>query len=217
MLEFAGGWNVSGDVNTSMDFNERVFRLQNQLGVSVLFTWGVIAENNSNHVAIVPGGWNEEYLDDSSTYLKVYHQPLFFYYKFLCFKLMTGISWMLQEAAKCPPVEYVYDLDLDLSEGEVVNETMEVEYEYSYDVESPKYENIFSMLGNVFWPTKTTVEYDYEYEFDHETNMSMFMEGNLNSFLTIGIFFSSNSCKLSYIHFLEIFLWWINFLLFIIF
>ena len=99
---------------------------------------------------------------------------------------------MLQEAAKCPPVEYVYDLDLDLSEGEVVNETMEVEYEYSYDVESPKYENIFSMLGNVFWPTKTTVEYDYEYEFDHETNMSMFMEGNLNSFLTIGIFFSSN-------------------------
>jgi len=165
VLEFAGGWNVSGDVNTSMDFNERVFRLQNQLGVSVLFTWGVIAENNSNHVAIVPGGWNEEYLDDSSTYLK----------------LMTGISWMLQEAAKCPPVEYVYDLDLDLSEGEVVNETMEVEYEYSYDVESPKYENIFSMLGNVFWPTKTTVEYDYEYEFDHETNMSMFMEETLTS------------------------------------
>jgi len=165
VLEFAGGWNVSGDVNTSMDFNERVFRLQNQLGVSVLFTWGVIAENNSNHVAIVPGGWNEEYLDDSSTYLK----------------LMTGISWMLQEAAKCPPVEYVYDLDLDLSEGEVVNETMEVEYEYSYDVETPKYENIFSMLGNVFWPTKTTVEYDYEYEFDHETNMSMFMEDTLTS------------------------------------
>lgn len=54
-----------------MEFNERMFRLQNQLGVSVLFTWGVIAENNSNHVAIVPGGWNEEYLDDSGTYLKV--------------------------------------------------------------------------------------------------------------------------------------------------
>ena len=71
MLEFAGGWNISGDVNNSMDFDERVFRLQNQLGVSVLFTWGVIAENNSNHIAIVPGGWNEEYLDDSSTYLKV--------------------------------------------------------------------------------------------------------------------------------------------------
>ena len=42
---------------------------------------------------------------------------------------MTGISWMLQEAAKCPPVEYIYDLDLDLSEGEVINETVEVEYE----------------------------------------------------------------------------------------
>eukprot|EP00090_Calanus_glacialis_P001950 TRINITY_DN11456_c0_g1_i3.p1 TRINITY_DN11456_c0_g1~~TRINITY_DN11456_c0_g1_i3.p1 ORF type:complete len:946 (-),score=146.68 TRINITY_DN11456_c0_g1_i3:85-2922(-) len=165
VLEFAGGWNISGDVNNSMDFDERVFRLQNQLGVSVLFTWGVIAENNSNHIAIVPGGWNEEYLDDSSTYLK----------------LMTGISWMLQEAAKCPPVEYVYDLDLDLSEGEVINETVEVEYEYSYDVESPKYENIFSMLGHVFWPTKTTVEYEYEYEFEHDTNMTMFMEDTLAS------------------------------------
>ena len=71
VLEFAGGWNISGDQNNSMEFNERMFRLQNQLGVSVLFTWGVITENNSNHVAIVPGGWNEEYLDDYGTYLKV--------------------------------------------------------------------------------------------------------------------------------------------------
>lgn len=47
------------------------FRLQNQLGVSVLFTWGVISENNSNHIAIVPGGWNEDYLQDSETYVKV--------------------------------------------------------------------------------------------------------------------------------------------------
>ena len=46
-------------------------RLQNQLGVSVLFTWGVISENNSNHIAIVPGGWNEDYLQDSETYVKV--------------------------------------------------------------------------------------------------------------------------------------------------
>ena len=84
---------------------------------------------------------------------------------------------MLQEAAKCPPVEYVYDLDLDLSEGEVVNETVEVEYEYSYDVESPKYENIFSMLGNVFWPTKTTVEYDFSGELsNHLKNLFNYFE-----------------------------------------
>ena len=94
---------------------------------------------------------------------------------------MTGISWMLQEAAKCPPVEYVYDLDLDLSEGEVVNETVEVEYEYSYDVESSKYTNIFSMLGNALWPTTTTVDYDYDYDFIHETNMSMIEEGRLKT------------------------------------
>lgn len=48
-----------------------ISRLQNQLGVSVLFTWGVISENNSNHIAIVPGGWNEDYLQDSETYVKV--------------------------------------------------------------------------------------------------------------------------------------------------
>ena len=48
-----------------------VCRLQNQLGVSALFTWGIISENNSNHIAIVPGGWNEDYLQDAETYVKV--------------------------------------------------------------------------------------------------------------------------------------------------
>ena len=54
-----------------MDLAERMFRLHNQLGVSVLFTWGVISENNSNHIAIVPGGWNEDYLQTAETYVKV--------------------------------------------------------------------------------------------------------------------------------------------------
>jgi hypothetical protein len=55
---------------------------------------------------------------------------------------MTGISWMLQEAMKCPLV--------DLSKGEVIDETDEFDYDYSCDVESSKYESIFFMLGNVF-------------------------------------------------------------------
>jgi hypothetical protein len=46
------------------------FRLQNQLGVSVLFTWGVVAENNSNHIAVVPGGWVEEYLEVRLLFIK---------------------------------------------------------------------------------------------------------------------------------------------------
>ena len=37
-------------------------RLQNMLGVSALFTWGVVPENNTNHLAVVPGGWVEENL-----------------------------------------------------------------------------------------------------------------------------------------------------------
>ena len=36
-----------------------------------MFTWGVIAENGSTHIAVVPGGWTEDQLEDPATYLKV--------------------------------------------------------------------------------------------------------------------------------------------------
>ena len=42
-------------------------------GVSALFTWGVIAENGTTHIAVVPGGWTEDQLEDPATYLKVSH------------------------------------------------------------------------------------------------------------------------------------------------
>ena len=32
VVEFAGGWQLSGQQNTSMDLTERLYRLQNQLG-----------------------------------------------------------------------------------------------------------------------------------------------------------------------------------------
>lgn len=65
------------------------------------------------------------------------------------FQLMTGISWMLQEAAQCPPDAFqapdqaeaqdlVYDQHLgeeELASGEF--DTVEYE-EYSYDVQSEK-------------------------------------------------------------------------------
>ena len=41
-------------------------------GVSALFTWGVIAENGTTHIAVVPGGWTEDQLEDPNTYLKVF-------------------------------------------------------------------------------------------------------------------------------------------------
>ena len=34
VLEFAGGWELSGSQNASMLLSERMFRLQNQLGLS---------------------------------------------------------------------------------------------------------------------------------------------------------------------------------------
>ena len=63
---------------------------------------------------------------------------------------MTGISWMLQEAAQCPPEDYpdlVYDHHLgeeELASGEF--DSLEYE-EYSYDVQSEK---VKQTLG-VFW------------------------------------------------------------------
>ena len=51
---------------------------------------------------------------------------------------MTGISWMLQEAAQCPTEDdLVYDDHLgeeELASGEFDS----VEYEYNYDIKSEK-------------------------------------------------------------------------------
>jgi len=164
VLEFAGGWELSGSQNASMLLSERMFRLQNQLGVSALFTWGVIAENGSTHIAVVPGGWTEDQLEDPTTYLK----------------LMAGISWLLAEASKCPVVEYMYDGGL--TKGEVVNDTMEVEYEYTYDVESPRLKGIFDLFSSMFTGASTPEvapgDY-YDYDFIHETNDSDFLNPSL--------------------------------------
>merc|ERR1719500_2682122 len=170
VVEFSGGWELSGTQNTSMLLSERIYRLQNQLGVSALFTWGVIAENGSTHIAVVPGGWTEDQLEDPATYLK----------------LMAGISWLLAEASKCPVVEYMYDGGL--SKAEVVNDTMEVdEYEYTYEVESPRFKGIFEMFSSMFTGASTPEvapgDY-YDYDFIHETNDSDFLnryEGDMGS------------------------------------
>ena len=53
----------------------------------------------------------------------------------------------LQESAKCPPVEYIYDMELDLSEGETINETVEVDYEYSYDINV----SVFHLYLQRYW------------------------------------------------------------------
>ena len=42
---------------------------------------------------------------------------------------------LFKESSKCPSVEYVYDMDLYLSDDETVNDTVEIDYEYSYEVE----------------------------------------------------------------------------------
>jgi hypothetical protein len=33
----------------------------------MIIQWGVVDENNSNHIAVVPGGWVEEYLEVRKT------------------------------------------------------------------------------------------------------------------------------------------------------
>ena len=105
---------------------------------------------------------------------------------------MTGISWMLQEAAQCPPEDYqdqdlVYDHHLgeeELASGEF--DSLEYE-EYSYDVHSEKvgkklflnklnaisvqYPNIFNMLSKVLWPSDRP-EGEEDYDFVYRLNIS---------------------------------------------
>jgi len=164
VVEFAGGWQLSGQQNTSMDLTERLYRLQNQLGVSALFTWGVIAENGTTHIAVVPGGWMEDQLEDPTTYLK----------------LMAGISWLLAEAAKCPVTEYSYGEVIE--KAEVVNDSVEVDYEYEYGIESPRFTGIFDLFSSMFSGSESTVvspgDY-YDYDFIHETNDTDFLNPDM--------------------------------------
>ena len=59
MVAHAGGWNISGNLDPSVGFEERVGVVQNELGLSVFFNWGVIEHNGSYSVAVIAGGWNE--------------------------------------------------------------------------------------------------------------------------------------------------------------
>ena len=63
-----------GDFHPEVDIDERIRRLQNDFGVDVLFTWGIIEQEGKNRMALVAGGWNDALLveeGDQSEYLKV--------------------------------------------------------------------------------------------------------------------------------------------------
>ena len=54
--------SISGEFHEEVDFDERVRRLQNDFGVDVLFTWGIIEQEGKNRMALVAGGWNDALL-----------------------------------------------------------------------------------------------------------------------------------------------------------
>ena len=59
LVAHAGGWDISGNLDPSVSFEERVRVVQNELGLSVFFNWGVIEHNGTYNVAVIAGGWNE--------------------------------------------------------------------------------------------------------------------------------------------------------------
>jgi len=76
IMEDAGGCQITGNYDSSLSFDWRVQKLQNQLGVDVFFTWGVIEKEGRNHLALIAGGWNDalvvdEYLELMYTYTRM--------------------------------------------------------------------------------------------------------------------------------------------------
>ena len=54
--------NITGEFHEEVDFDERIRRLQNDFGVDVFFTWGIIEQEGKNSMALVAGGWNDALL-----------------------------------------------------------------------------------------------------------------------------------------------------------
>ena len=61
---------ISGEFHEEVDFDERIRRLQNDFGVDVFFTWGIIEQEGKNSMALVAGGWNDALLVEEGNYSK---------------------------------------------------------------------------------------------------------------------------------------------------
>ena len=48
---------ISGDFHPEVDIDERIRRLQNDFGVDVLFTWGIIEQEGKNPSKIFWSSW----------------------------------------------------------------------------------------------------------------------------------------------------------------
>ena len=66
VVDFTGGWNLTGSWNGSIGFQDKVERIQNNIGLSVLFTWGLIEYDNKYRLAIIAGGWNDALVVEDS-------------------------------------------------------------------------------------------------------------------------------------------------------
>merc|ERR1719323_2784853 len=74
LIDKTGGWHLTGKFHQEVNFDERVQRIQNEYGVNVFFTWGVIEQEGQNKLAIIAGGWNDALVaeeGDREEYLKL--------------------------------------------------------------------------------------------------------------------------------------------------
>lgn len=69
VVNFAGGWNLTGSWNESVSFEDRIRIIHNQLGLHVFFAWGVVEHSSKFKIVAIAEGWNDAMMRED--YLKL--------------------------------------------------------------------------------------------------------------------------------------------------
>lgn len=110
-------------LNEKTSFNKRVQTMHTKFGLNVLFTWGVVDLHGKNRIAIISGGFNEEWNEETferQDYLKI---------------MKRIVNLLLQSQDDSITVGWDYDSETSNSFNDTdinsSNSSLDITYEYS--------------------------------------------------------------------------------------
>ncbi|CAB4060968.1 MMEL1 [Lepeophtheirus salmonis] len=157
LIDYTGGWTLTGNkgIIPEIDMNTRLQILQNEFGLNVFFTWGVVEHKSKHKLALFAGGWNDAFIEtDRDDYLK----------------LMTVFTLYLSQATETHDVvlededvttnsdleeddvnvQYTYNVDFGLDENETIANDSSIDISYDYEDIIPENESNNSASPNFF-------------------------------------------------------------------